>query len=69
MAAQIPAERIESNCSFLSDVDPSVPKIIGFGETLPFEQEPKLEPKDETRVAWPFRTDKSLGNWRVSPAH
>ena len=48
-------------------VDPSVPKIIGFGETLPFEQEPKLEPKDETRVAWPFRTDKSLGNWRVSP--
>jgi adenine-specific DNA-methyltransferase len=48
-------------------IDPTVPKITGFGEPLPFEQEPKLDAKDEQRVAWPFRTDGSLGNWRVSP--
>ena len=49
-------------------VDPSVPKIVGFGEPLPFDQQPTLPPKDEKTVAWPFRTDGSLGNWRVSPA-
>lgn len=49
-------------------VDPSVPKITGFGEPLPFDEEPTLERKDEKKVAWPFRTDGSLGNWRVSPA-
>ncbi len=48
-------------------VDPSVPKITGFGEPLPYEEQPKLATKDEKRVAWPFRTDGSLGNWRVSP--
>ena len=49
-------------------VDPAVPKIIDLGEPLPFEKEPKLGLKDEKRIAWPFRTDGSLGNWRVSPA-
>lgn len=49
-------------------VDPSVPKITGFGEPLPFEQQPTIASKDEQRVAWPIRTDGSLGNWRVSPA-
>lgn len=48
-------------------VDPTVPKIVDFGEPLPFEQEPKLHPRDEKRIAWPFRTDGSFGNWRVSP--
>ncbi len=48
-------------------VDPTVPKIVDFGEPLPFDQQPNLETKDEMRVAWPFRTDGSLGNWRVSP--
>jgi adenine-specific DNA-methyltransferase len=48
-------------------VDPTVPKILDFGDPLPFDQIPKLEKKDEKRVAWPFRTDGSLGNWRVSP--
>lgn len=48
-------------------IDPSVPKIVDFGEPLPFDQQPKLEKKDEMRIAWPFRTDGSLGNWRVSP--
>ncbi len=48
-------------------VDPSVPKIVDFGDPLPLDQKPKLEVKDEKRVAWPFRTDGSLGNWRVSP--
>jgi adenine-specific DNA-methyltransferase len=48
-------------------VDPTVPKITGFGEPLPFDEQPKLDLKDEKRVAWPFRTDGALGNWRVSP--
>jgi adenine-specific DNA-methyltransferase len=48
-------------------IDPSVPKIVDFGDPLPLDQQPKLEKKDEMRVAWPFRTDGSLGNWRVSP--
>lgn len=48
-------------------VDPSVPKITGFGDPLPFEEEPTLATKDEKRVAWPFRTDGAFGNWRVSP--
>lgn len=49
-------------------IDPSGPKIIGFGEPLPFEEEPNLTAEDERKVAWPIRTDQSLGNWRVSPA-
>ncbi len=48
-------------------VNPSIPKITGFGEPLPFEQQPTLTLEDEQRIAWPFRTDGSLGNWRVSP--
>ncbi len=48
-------------------VDPSVPKITGFGEPLPFDEQPELKLQDERHVAWPFRTDGSLGNWRVSP--
>jgi adenine-specific DNA-methyltransferase len=48
-------------------IDPTVPKIIGFGEPLPFDDQPELKLKDERHIAWPFRTDGSLGNWRVSP--
>jgi adenine-specific DNA-methyltransferase len=48
-------------------IDPTVPKIIGFGEPLPFDEQPELKLKDERHIAWPFRTDGSLGNWRVSP--
>ena len=42
-----------------------VPKIKSFGESLPFDKQPDI-PNDKT-VAWPIRTDRSLGNWRVSP--
>ncbi len=49
-------------------IDPSVPKILDFGDPLPLNREPELATKDEKRIAWPFRTDGSLGNWRVSPA-
>lgn len=48
-------------------VDPTKPTITGFGEPLPFEQLPKVDPSDEKKIAWPIRTDQSLGNWRVSP--
>jgi len=49
-------------------VDPNIPVITGFGEPLAFDEEPKLSKEDEKKVAWPFRGDGSLGNWRVSPA-
>jgi adenine-specific DNA-methyltransferase len=49
-------------------VDPSSPRITGFGEPLAFDKEPSLSLDEEKRIAWPFRTDRSLGNWRVSPA-
>ena len=49
-------------------VDPSVPKITGFGAPLPIEEVPDLSPKYDREVAWPIRTDGSLGNWRVSPS-
>ncbi len=49
-------------------VDPNIPAITGFGEPLPLDEEPKLSKEDEKKVAWPFRGDGSLGNWRVSPA-
>ena len=46
-------------------IDPKTPKIIGIGEPLPLDQQPSV---DHTgKVAWPLRTDGSLGNWRVSP--
>ena len=48
-------------------VDPSVPRITGFGEPLPFDEKPKFDREDARKVAWPIRTDGSLGNWRVSP--
>lgn len=48
-------------------IDPAVPKILDFGEPLPLDKQPSLSAKEERRVAWPFRTDGSLGNWRVSP--
>ncbi|HZS18691.1 MAG TPA: site-specific DNA-methyltransferase [Candidatus Udaeobacter sp.] len=47
-------------------IDPAVPKIKGFGDPLPFDEQPKI-PNDKT-VAWPLRGDGSLGNWRVKPA-
>jgi adenine-specific DNA-methyltransferase len=47
-------------------VDPTTRKIVSIGEPLPLGEVPDRANVDNT-VAWPFRTDGTLGNWRVSP--
>jgi adenine-specific DNA-methyltransferase len=47
-------------------VDPGTRTIVSIGEPLPLDQRPDQATVDNT-VAWPFRTDGTLGNWRVSP--
>ena len=39
--------------------------VIKAGTSLPFEEEPSFEPVDGYEVAWPIRTDGSLGRWSV----
>jgi adenine-specific DNA-methyltransferase len=53
------------NLFFPIYIDPIRKVITGIGDTIPLSQAPSV-PEDQT-VAWPLRTDGSLGNWRVSP--
>ncbi len=47
-------------------IDTSMGKVVGTGETLPYDESPKFDLKiDGYDVAWPVRTDGSLGNWGV----
>jgi len=47
-------------------VDTHLGKVVGTGETLPFDISPDFGSKiDGYDVAWPIRTDGSLGNWGV----
>ena len=40
--------------------------VVGTGDVLPFEIEPKIgKVKDGVAEAWPIRTDGTLGNWGV----
>lgn len=48
-------------------VDPKKRKIIEIGDPLPRGQQPNLNNLSTRRIAWPLRTDGTLGNWRVSP--
>ncbi len=48
-------------------VDPKKRKIIEIGDPLPRGQQPNLNNLSARRIAWPLRTDGTLGNWRVSP--
>lgn len=48
-------------------VNPERHAIVEIGEPLPLGKMPNLNPKLPRSVAWPVRTDGSLGNWRVSP--
>lgn len=41
--------------------------IIEIGDPLPLAQSPDLSAAANQTIAWPLRTDGSLGNWRVSP--
>ena len=47
-------------------IDPERRAIVSIGEPLPLGEVPDQSALDNT-VAWPFRTDHTLGNWRVSP--
>ena len=47
-------------------IDPETRTIVSIGEPLPLSETPDQTTVDNT-VAWPFRTDGTLGNWRVSP--
>lgn len=47
-------------------IDVANGKVAGTGETLPYEEMPSFDPVNGYQVAWPIRTDGSLGNWGVS---
>ena len=47
-------------------IDPVRRAIVSIGDPLPMSEVPDQTAVDNT-VAWPFRTDHTLGNWRVSP--
>lgn len=47
-------------------IDPERRAIVSIGDPLPLGEVPDQAVVDNT-VAWPFRTDHTLGNWRVSP--
>ncbi|WP_391203248.1 site-specific DNA-methyltransferase [Psychrobacillus sp. L4] len=47
-------------------IDTKLGKVVGTGESLSFEEYPNFDLKiDDFDVAWPIRTDGSLGNWGV----
>ena len=47
-------------------IDTEFGKVVGTGESLPFNEYPNFDLKIEGYdVAWPIRTDGSLGNWGV----
>jgi len=49
-------------------IDPKRGTIVRAAEPLPFEEAPDLDHKiDGLPVAWPIRTDGSLGNWGLGP--
>lgn len=39
--------------------------VVDAGEALPYEQAPDFSPQNGLQVAWPIRTDGSLGRWSV----
>jgi adenine-specific DNA-methyltransferase len=48
-------------------IDPVKKKITGVGGIMPLGQDPDLNSYPKMTVAWPIRTDGSLGRWQVSP--
>jgi adenine-specific DNA-methyltransferase len=48
-------------------IDPAMQTVTRIGEPLPLDKKPNMKAKPARSVAWPIRTDGSLGNWRVSP--
>ena len=48
-------------------IDPKKHRITKIGDPLSIDEPPDLPKSGDRTVAWPIRTDGSLGNWRVSP--
>jgi len=48
-------------------VDPARQSITSIGEPLPLDEMPDVDAASDGSIAWPVRTDGSLGNWQVSP--
>ena len=46
-------------------VDPKIGKVVRAGDALPFEEAPSFDAVNGLEVAWPIRTDNSLGRWGV----
>ena len=46
-------------------VDTKKGVVVRAGDPLPFEEEPAFDQVDGLEVAWPIRTDRSLGRWSV----
>lgn len=49
-------------------VDPDAEQILGVGEALPIDESPDLNNLDDRKVAWPIRTNGSLGRYQTKPA-
>jgi adenine-specific DNA-methyltransferase len=49
-------------------IDPKLKKITKVGEVLPLGSKPNMKGASEGLIAWPIRTDGSLGNWQAKPA-
>ena len=49
-------------------IDPDKKKVTGIGEVLPLEEMPDLSHCEDRTVAWPIRSDGSLGYWQLQPA-
>lgn len=49
-------------------IDPDRKKIVSIGEPLPRGELPDYSEAAKGKVAWPIRSDGSLGRWRIGPS-
>jgi len=49
-------------------IDPDKKMVTGIGDILPLDQMPDMSNADERTVAWPIRTDGSMGHWQLQPS-
>jgi adenine-specific DNA-methyltransferase len=49
-------------------IDPQKKVITGIGDILPLDQQPDLTNIDSKTIAWPIRSDQSLGHWQLQPS-
>ncbi len=61
------SRRVDSpNLFYPIFIDPETRRITGVGEPLPLGQSPDRNAHAPRTIAWPIRTDGTLGRWRVS---